>query len=51
MKKKIYNKPSVKVIELEGNNILAGSNDPQALGLNDEEVDSQDSNTQRGFQW
>lgn len=51
MNKKIYNKPSVKVIELEGYNILAGSNDPQALDINDEEVDYQDSNTQRGFQW
>lgn len=41
----------MKVIELESNVILAGSNEPQALGLFDEEPDYQDSDTQRGYQW
>lgn len=42
MNKKIYNQPSMKVIELEGNDILAGSNIPSAFNLNDDQVDNYD---------
>lgn len=36
MIKKIYKQPSLKVIELDGNAILAGSNEPSALNINED---------------
>lgn len=42
MNKKEYNKPSVKAIELEGNNILAGSSKPASFSINEDHVDNYD---------
>lgn len=41
MIKKIYKQPSLKVIELDGNAILAGSNEPQTLSITDDYVDEE----------
>lgn len=41
MNKKIYKQPSLKVIELDGNAILAGSNEPSAISITDDYVDEE----------
>lgn len=52
MNKKTYKKPTMKVIELEDNAILAGSNEPQTLNIYNEEVnDAQRPSTVSEKQW
>lgn len=48
MKKKIYSQPALRVKELECVEMLAGSNEPSALQLNDEDTDEYGDNERPG---